>query len=292
MCVVLRAASVPCRLAVGFRASRFNTERNVYEVTAADAHAWVEVYVRDYGWIPFDPTPSADDSSEQPGPEPEPTQPENPPDQPEAAKPEATKNSPEQTPEQRDPVVHFGEEAQQQLMEDVQESLSDARSAAEDALRPLTQWMPTFLPDSSLLRAGLLASPVCGLIVFWLWRRRRRKKLVKRVLDEMGAETLRGVTKRQRSLYVNLLLELARFGFHKRPFETPREFAYRVVRRGGAAFEPARELTEIFYRVRFGEDAQKEEQIFKRLLAAFAAQLHRASPLKQGPAAHSEEISA
>lgn len=291
MCVVLRAAGVPCRLAAGFRASRFNTERNVYEVAASDAHAWVEVYVRDYGWIPFDPTPSDDGSTEQPPTEPPPAEPDKTPTPQPTATPEP-EPTPEPEAEHRDPVVHFGPEAQRKLMEDAIDSVKEATSAAQDALAPLTQWMPSFMPQAPLLRAGLLAAPVSALVAFWLWRRRKRRKLEKRVLDEMGAETMRGVTKRQRSLYLSLLLELARFGFHKRPFETPREFAWRVARRGGAPFAPVRELTEIFYRVRFGNDPQKEEQMFKRLLSAFASQLRRASPSRQGPAAPAEETSA
>lgn len=38
MCMVLRCAGVPCRLAAGFHASKFDELRSVFEVTASDAH--------------------------------------------------------------------------------------------------------------------------------------------------------------------------------------------------------------------------------------------------------------
>lgn len=292
MCMVLRAAGVPCRLAVGFHASKFNESRGVFEVSGSEAHAWVEVFVRDVGWIPFDPTPAAEDESApnpttEPVPEPVP-EPEPEPDHPEAA-PQPDSDQP---PKARDPVVHFDQKSQEQLLEDVTQAASDAWRRAEEALRPLTDWLPDLLPESPLARLALLATPAMLLAAWFWWRRRKRKKLVKRVLDEMGAEGMKGATKRQRSLYLSLLLELARLGFHKRPHETPREFAWRVARRGGATLQPVCELTEIFYRIRFGHDPQGEEANFKRLLSVFAAQLRRAGPGRRKAAAAEEESAA
>lgn len=55
MSVLLRASGIPCRYVEGF-ISRYegNEER---QVRGSDAHAWVEVYFDDYGWVTFEPTP-------------------------------------------------------------------------------------------------------------------------------------------------------------------------------------------------------------------------------------------
>jgi protein-glutamine gamma-glutamyltransferase len=58
MTVLLRAAGVPARYAAGFLPGEYNDLAQDYIVRESDAHAWVEVYFPDYGWIPFDPTPS------------------------------------------------------------------------------------------------------------------------------------------------------------------------------------------------------------------------------------------
>ncbi len=57
MVIMLRSLGIPARLVAGFGSGQYNAFTNYYEVRANDAHAWVEVYFSDYGWIPFDPTP-------------------------------------------------------------------------------------------------------------------------------------------------------------------------------------------------------------------------------------------
>jgi transglutaminase-like putative cysteine protease len=58
MVALLRASGVPARLAVGYATGDYDAEQGVYVVREADAHAWTEVYFPDYGWVPFEPTPS------------------------------------------------------------------------------------------------------------------------------------------------------------------------------------------------------------------------------------------
>jgi protein-glutamine gamma-glutamyltransferase len=59
MALMLRDLGVPARVAVGFSSGAYDAKRGVWRVTDHDAHAWVEVWFRGYGWLPFDPTPAA-----------------------------------------------------------------------------------------------------------------------------------------------------------------------------------------------------------------------------------------
>jgi transglutaminase-like putative cysteine protease len=59
MALMLRYLGIPARVAVGFSSGTYDNSRRRWVVTDHDAHAWVEVWFRGYGWLPFDPTPSA-----------------------------------------------------------------------------------------------------------------------------------------------------------------------------------------------------------------------------------------
>ena len=56
MALMLRATGVPTRLVTGFGEGHRNVFTGYWEIHNSDAHAWVEVYYRDFGWIPYDPT--------------------------------------------------------------------------------------------------------------------------------------------------------------------------------------------------------------------------------------------
>jgi transglutaminase-like putative cysteine protease len=56
MALMCRSLGIPARVAVGFYVDPAMEVLNFYEVRAFQAHAWVEVYFGDLGWIQFDPT--------------------------------------------------------------------------------------------------------------------------------------------------------------------------------------------------------------------------------------------
>ena len=56
MALLCRSLGIPARVAVGFYVDPDTEILNFYEVRAYQAHAWVEVYFGEYGWIEFDPS--------------------------------------------------------------------------------------------------------------------------------------------------------------------------------------------------------------------------------------------
>jgi transglutaminase-like putative cysteine protease len=56
MVVLARAAGLPARYVTGYIGEHYDAERDAYIITADQAHAWVEVYFPEYGWVPFEPT--------------------------------------------------------------------------------------------------------------------------------------------------------------------------------------------------------------------------------------------
>jgi transglutaminase-like putative cysteine protease len=58
MVVLARAVALPARLVVGYASGTYDAAHARYIVTEADAHAWVEVYFPEYGWVEFEPTGS------------------------------------------------------------------------------------------------------------------------------------------------------------------------------------------------------------------------------------------
>jgi transglutaminase-like putative cysteine protease len=59
MALMLRYLGIPARVAVGFAGGTYDPKQRIWNVSDREAHAWVEVWFKGYGWLPFDPTPAA-----------------------------------------------------------------------------------------------------------------------------------------------------------------------------------------------------------------------------------------
>ncbi|MCA8935936.1 MAG: DUF3488 domain-containing protein [Planctomycetes bacterium] len=267
MCILLRCYGIPARVAAGFLAMDADID-GVFHVTGRSAHAWVEVYFDRVGWVAFDPTPPEDQSVGGGGDDVSPDETETPPETPEDAV-EGQEDDDEAASVSRDWLKDYDHTAQKRMFSDAAAYVSGLVQKIEDALASVTGWMPdNIFPQSSIMRVACLTLPPLVALFFWLMRRRKRKKIEARVLRQMGE----GGKKKQRGLYFQLLLLLAKYGYQKRPSETPREFAQRVMRRGGDRHLPVRDLTEIYYALRFGLDRELEAE-FKRELTRYAETL-------------------
>ncbi len=57
MALMLRYLGIPARVAAGFTSGAYDADRGTWRVNDRNAHTWVEVWFKGYGWLPFDPTP-------------------------------------------------------------------------------------------------------------------------------------------------------------------------------------------------------------------------------------------
>ncbi len=58
MVMLLRLSGIPARVVVGYRYEFPFEEQESYEVSGSCAHAWSEAYIKNVGWVPFEPTAS------------------------------------------------------------------------------------------------------------------------------------------------------------------------------------------------------------------------------------------
>ena len=54
--LIMRAAGIPARIVTGYQGGEVNPFNNELIVRQADAHAWVEIWIEDKGWVRIDPT--------------------------------------------------------------------------------------------------------------------------------------------------------------------------------------------------------------------------------------------
>jgi transglutaminase-like putative cysteine protease len=59
MALLLRMGGVPARVATGFSPGGFSKRRKAWIVRDTDAHAWVEAWFDELGWVTYDPTPDS-----------------------------------------------------------------------------------------------------------------------------------------------------------------------------------------------------------------------------------------
>jgi transglutaminase-like putative cysteine protease len=64
MAILLRAAGIPSRVAMGYTGGYPSGDYRT--ITTSDAHAWVEVFFPNNGWVTFDPTPLGNGRSYEP----------------------------------------------------------------------------------------------------------------------------------------------------------------------------------------------------------------------------------
>lgn len=233
MVIMLRSQGIAARLVNGFQTGEYNDAADVYTVTQADAHSWVEVYFpRTGAWVTFDPTPTAGRNTYGGG----------------GVQNFFGKYAEALQMMWTQYVVGYDKQEQQSLTGSVQAKVARALQATGSRLNgigtSISDWWKSLLTgqvgsDDDAVRSAAVffVVPVLAVltIFLWLWRRFRR-----------GAKAKVGRVPTV-EFYERMLRLLAASGFERPAYQTPLEFAAAVGR------PPVLDLTRLYYGVRFGE---------------------------------------
>jgi protein-glutamine gamma-glutamyltransferase len=253
MAVMLRTLRIPARVATGFRSGEFNDVSSQYLIRANDAHAWVEVYFPEYGWVEFDPTPA--------GLNPAPTSWDR-----------AMLYVDAMASFWREWIVNYDAGHQQVLAVAARnnsrewfESFRKWREQQYESLLNAVRRAHRAMTESpsrwSWRGALLLTLLILGANASRLWRMFSKRRLVAH--PEMYPR------KSATIWYEKMIRRLSRCGWHKSPQQTPAEFAQQIDK--PSVRERVAEFTRIYESARFGDSAEAAQhlpELYQEVLSA------------------------
>jgi hypothetical protein len=230
--LLLRWAGVPTRLVSGFAQGEWNALGKYVMVRQRDAHTWIEAYLPNSGWVPFDPTPAG----------------------------EAKVFSPLVSSLNRyydflklkwnRYIIQYSRRDQVRFLLGLRRQVMGLRLFTP--FPSLQRVRDTTSHVSTYLLAGLVAC-VGILLIFWGFTKKRRAIGV-RQMGKLPPEI---------SFYLKMLKIFDKKKIPKRANETPSEFAQRVAQEKGNLSPWLEQITSLYYRVRFGQiplTPQEEEK--------------------------------
>ncbi len=251
MATLLRSIGIPARVITGFGVSEYNAVGGYYVVRQKHAHAWVEAHIGDTGWLSFDPSPP---------------------------------QSIQRLHEDHDAwwvglrdfyeyiefrwingVITYDSGQRRKIMSMLDQSMNAANTkllaAWDDARQTIGQWHRRWLPDAAdyfllLLIVAGIALAVWLLMTLGVQHRRRVRKL--QVEQTSLLEQRRLV--RDCAFYLRTMKLLEKAGYSKPTWQTPGAFAEELARWDGEAMATVKQLTALFYEVRFGGRALDSER--------------------------------
>ena len=277
MVVLLRALDVPCRLAYGYSSGEWDTNRRAFEVRQLDAHVWAEAFIKDRGWVAFDPTPVLPDE-------------ETPQTffsillQPITALLKSfekhwVEKVIEYTRFKQRAVIRSVNAALRNISESVSEYAFSVRLAFSKLWKRISEdvFLRLFVPVATV--SFLLALAVAGTI-----RIRRRDKF-HQIYTKHQPPRRSG---RRVRFYEKMLRLLMDKGISKKVEDTPLEFAESVAF-ASRSFSGVRTITELYYLVRFGNGRLTPDQ--SRSIQSILQRLTYLVPPRKAPQ-QSPEVSA
>ncbi|MEC5425646.1 transglutaminaseTgpA domain-containing protein [Virgibacillus sp. C22-A2] len=245
MVVMLRTLDIPARWVKGFTSGEMiahdiaggesETSFDVYEVTNANAHSWVEVYFPEIGWVPFEPTQGFTNLSDFHVEE---------------------ENSETATSEEQDDILESPQDVEgpEQPEELLEEEEAETVMAGTDTDSFNFKWW--YVP------AGIALLALLAFVVYKMRLRLQTAALEMKLKNKRDAKTYQ-------EAYHHLIKVLSHYGFKKEPDQTLREFSKRIDAR--YATNEMGQLTAHFEQILYKNEAsdrktQELTQLWKDLI--------------------------
>ncbi|MFY9619605.1 MAG: DUF3488 and transglutaminase-like domain-containing protein [Pyrinomonadaceae bacterium] len=232
MAVMLRTQGVATRLVNGFLPGEYNEASGAFTVRQSDAHSWVEVYFPETkSWVTFDPTPSAGRATTTRT----------------GFAGMLSKYSEALELMWFQYVVGYDKQEQRSLVTSARNKLFDLQRGSFNKFAQVRAAFPALIGPILLGATSLF-----GLMAVVLLTRR-----VRRFGWRRGLTVWRGGDESETTrveFYERLLKALEKQGIKRELYETPLEFA------SAAGVHEARDITNAYNRVRFGEEKLSEAE--------------------------------
>ncbi|MBN1253698.1 MAG: DUF3488 domain-containing protein [Deltaproteobacteria bacterium] len=244
--LLLRGAGVPTRLVSGFLQGEWNHLGKYFMVRQRDAHTWIEVYLPDSGWTPFDPTPTTQAKAFIP------------------LVSSLYRYYDFLKLKWNRYIIQYSRRDQLRFFLFLRTKLMGLRffpqTPSFQEIKGETSQVPVYL-------LAALATAACILLIAWGFKR-------KRFMDTHRAGTLPS----EISFYLKTLKILERKKIPKRATETPAEFAQRVERERKNLTPFLKRITALYYRVRFGHISLSPHEEKETVLIIRDLQKHLSTP--------------
>jgi hypothetical protein len=259
MVIMLRTVGIPARLVTGFLPGEWNGFGHYYVVRQRDAHAWVEVWFPQSGWVTFDPTPSVMKAFPSP-----------------LLKQIGGLIDSIRLKWDRF-VIHYSFYDQMTVAQGLRNQGQSLRAHVSNLMAMLNGWFVSRQEPGAARTLQFpwhalgFASLCVACVLLWIWKLLKRRRV--------KAASLNGNLASIR-LYERMLTVLAAHGLKKDSAATALEFYARVCHECQAAGPLVQDLTALYYRGRFGHeslshhDLQQAEQLLTQLASVPRSLIH------------------
>ena len=245
MALMCQSLGMQARVVNGFKSDEFNgIGSGYYIVRQSHAHSWVEVQTLDADrnpvWRTFDPTSSREDDGADGGA---------------WQKVKHLFNFLEFT--YANAVIGYDNDNRDNLVASLDSNLQNSTYRGVEWLYSARRWLrgntwslPAVVMNAIVTVIALALAAFVGWVLWERWALRRKAARIglKRLPT---AEQLR--LARQLGFYDDLMQLLARHGIRRADHLTPLEFSRTLLFLPGEVYETVRRLTQVFYKVRFGD---------------------------------------